>query len=137
MDSGDAWSAWLRRMTDRPGWSVARLSRESGLHRSAIFGWMKNGAEGITIRSVYLIADALDVDRAEALKAAGGLAEQRDPEVDLILASDRTDADKAAMIDRLMQRREEEAARRRADIQWMLEHGRPRTEDGDEEQRAG
>src|SRR4051812_43937066 len=56
VDAGDAWSAYLRRMVDRPGWSVARLARESGLHRSAIFKWLAEGAEGITLRSVYLIA---------------------------------------------------------------------------------
>lgn len=130
-ESGDAWSEYLRRMTSRPGWSVARLARESGLHRSAIFGWIKDGAQGISIRSVYLIADALGDDRANALKAAGNLPPERDVEVDLILASDRPDSVKERMIRRLMDRREEERQRRLDDIRFALD------EDGDAPQQAG
>ncbi len=117
---GDAWSDYLRRMVERPGWSVARLARESGLHRSAIFGWLSDGAEGITIRSVYLIADALGVDREEALRAAGNLPPERDAEVELILASGRSELEKVAMIDRLMRRREEERLRRLEDLRFVL-----------------
>ena len=119
-DRGDAWSDYLRRMVERPGWSVARLARESGLHRSAIFGWLADGAEGITIRSVYLIADALGVDREDALRAAGNLPPERDAEVELILSSGRTELEKVAMVDRLMRRREEERQRRLDDLRWML-----------------
>lgn len=118
---GDAWSAYLRLMTSRPGWTVARLARDSRIARSTIFRWLSEGAEAITIDSVYRVADALGDDRANALRAAGNLAPDRDPEVDLILSSDRTDAVKAQMIDRLMQRREEERQRRVADLRWMLE----------------
>jgi transcriptional regulator with XRE-family HTH domain len=107
-------------MVERPGWSVARLARESGLHRSAIFGWIADGAGGITIRSVYLIADALGVDREDALRAAGNLPPERDAEVELILSSTRTELEKVAMIDRLMRRREEERQRRLDDLRWML-----------------
>lgn len=111
-------------MTTRPGWSVARLHRESGIARSTLFRWISDGAgSGITIESVYLVADAFGDDRATALKAAGGLPPERDAEVDLILNSDRTDAVKAAMINRLMERREQERQRRIADLEWMLGQG--------------
>jgi len=121
MAAPDAWSAYLRRMTRRPEWSVARLARESGIARSRIFSWIAEGAESITIRSVYAIADALGEDRADALKAAGNLPPERDAEVDLILASNRTDAQKAALIERLMLRREEERQRRLKDLEFVLE----------------
>jgi len=128
VDGGDAWSAYLRRMTSRPGWSVARLARESGLHRSSIFNWIRDGAEAITIQSVYMIADALGDERANALKAAGNLPAERDAEVDLILASNRTDAQKAALIERLMLRREEERQRRLQDLEFVLEESGPDSE---------
>lgn len=117
---GDEWSAYLRRMTGRPGWSVARLARESDLSRSTIFRWIAEGAEGITIQSVYLVADALGDDRAAALRAAGNLPPERDAEIELILSSSRTEVEKVAMIDRLMRRREEERMRRLEDLRFVL-----------------
>lgn len=123
----DAWSAYLRRMTRRPEWTggVARLAAESGIARSSIFKWIAEGAGSITIESVYRIADALGDDRANALRAAGNLPLDGDPEVELILASDRSERVKAALIDRLLTRREEERARRVADLEWMLGQGAP------------
>lgn len=132
VDGGDAWSLYLRRMTSRPGWSVARLARDAGLHRSAIFGWMADGANGITIRSVYLVADALGDDRANALRAAGNLPPERDSEVDLILNSNWTERRKVEAIDRLMERREEERQRRIKDLEFMLGDDK----DGDEDEAA-
>jgi len=67
------------------------------------------------------VADALGDERANALKAAGNLPPERDAEVDLILASNRTDAQKAALIERLMLRREEERQRRLKDLEFVLE----------------
>lgn len=120
VDGGDAWSTYLKRMTSRPGWTVVRLARESGISRSSLFKWMSDGAGAITIESVYRIADALGDDRATALKAAGDLPPERDLEVDLILSSDRPEREKAAMIDRLMRRREEDRQRRIDDLKFVL-----------------
>ena len=120
IDGGHPWSAYLRRMTRRPGWSVARLSRESGIAKSSIFKWIADGPGAITIQSVYLIADALGEDRETALRAAGDIPRGRDPEVDLILAAPRTDEQKAEMIQRLMRRREEEERRRIEDLRFAL-----------------
>lgn len=120
---GDTWSAFIKRMTSRPDWTAAKLARESGIARSTIFRWMAEGADGITIDSVFRVADALGVSRSEALQAAANVSPDADPEVDLILASDRSDTVKSQMIDRLMARRAEESARRMADLEWMLSHG--------------
>ncbi|MEW2383342.1 hypothetical protein AB0873_14805 [Micromonospora sp. NPDC047707] len=73
-------------MTSRPGWSVARLARESKIHRGTIFGWMKG--EGVTVASVKAIAKALGDDEAHALAAAGGAAthaEKLDPDLRIIM----------------------------------------------------
>lgn len=120
VDGGDAWSAYLKRMTSRPGWTVARLSKESHIARSSIYKWITDGASAITIDSVYRVADALGDDRANALRAAGNLPTDHDPEVDLILSSNLSEREKAAMIDRLMQRREEERQRRIDDLRFRL-----------------
>jgi transcriptional regulator with XRE-family HTH domain len=69
------WAGYLRRMTRRPGWSVARLAREAGVNKSTIFGWIKG--DGVTVASVKAIAKALGDDEAHALAAAGG-AERAD-----------------------------------------------------------
>lgn len=121
VDGGDAWSAYLRRAMQRAGVNASQLARRSGLHRATISEWINRGAGAITIQSVYLIADALGEDRADALKAAGNLPAERDQEVDLILASNRSDAQKAALIERLMLRREEERQRRLKDLEFVLE----------------
>lgn len=72
----DGWSAYLRRMTSRPGWSVAKLAREAGLHRSTVFGWIKEGGDGLTVTSVMQIATALGDDPINALRAAAGIPER-------------------------------------------------------------
>lgn len=97
------------------------------MSRSTVFRWLAEGAESITIQSVYLVADALGDDRANALKAAGNLPPERDVEVDLILNSNRSDSRKAELIERLMRRREEERARRLADLEFVLEESGPET----------
>lgn len=118
VDGPDAWSAYLRRMTDRPGWSVARLARESKLHRATIFGWIKDGSGSVTIASVHAIADALGDSRASALAAAGNV---RDEEMEIILGMPWSDARKARQVERLHRLREEEKARRIADLTFMAE----------------
>lgn len=70
-DSGENWGAYLRRMTSRPGWSVARLARESSIHRATIFGWIKEGTPKVNVESVRAIAQALGDDIGVALRAAG------------------------------------------------------------------
>lgn len=69
----DTWSMFLRRMTKQPGWSVARLARESGIARQTIFAWMKEGSESLTVASVRAVAKALNADMATAMLAAGGV----------------------------------------------------------------
>lgn len=81
---------------------------------------MSDGADGITIRSVYLVADALGDDREMALRAAGNLPPEQDGEIELILSSGRSEVEKVEMIDRLLQRREQERLRRLEDLRFVL-----------------
>lgn len=80
------WAGYLRRMTSRPGWSIARLAREAGVNRSTIFGWIKG--DGVNVASVKAIAKALGDSEAHALAAAGGATtggDQLDADVRIIL----------------------------------------------------
>jgi transcriptional regulator with XRE-family HTH domain len=122
VDGPDAWSAYLRRAVDRPGWSVARLARESGLHRATIFGWIKEGSSSVTISSVHAIADALGDARTNTLAAAGNV---RDEAVERINAQPWSDAKKALAIERLQRIREEERARELADIEAIAQLSEP------------
>lgn len=82
----ESWADYLRRMTDRPGWSVAKLARESGIHRATIFKWMASKG-GANVASARAIGDALG-DTDNALRAAGnmgGETEQMDPDLQVIL----------------------------------------------------
>jgi hypothetical protein len=129
----DEWSAYVARVSRSPGWTPTRLARVSGIAKSSIYKWMTEGASsGLTIDSVYRIADAVGEPRAVALHAAGNLTgTEPDPEVDLIMASNRSDRVKAQMVDRLMARREEERRRRFADLEWMLRDDDRGDGDGD------
>lgn len=85
--TNEDWGSYLRRMTSRPGWSVARLARESNIHRGTIFKWIA-GKGGVTVASVRAIANALGDDPANALRAAGnvtGDASGLDPDVQIIM----------------------------------------------------
>lgn len=86
----ETWAEYLRRWANRPGWSVARLARESGIHRATIFRWIA-GDGGATVANVRAIAEAVGDDPANALRAAGNTgaarppAEELDPDLKLIL----------------------------------------------------
>lgn len=131
------WATFLTQMTTRPGWSVARLAREAGIHRSTIFRWIK-GDGGLTLQSVRAIAHALNVDPEVALLAAGNLIQtepqqrERDPEIELIMAAPVDDATRRRMLERLAMWRQRDEARivelrrqdqerRVADLRWLLD----------------
>lgn len=123
--TGENWSAYLRRMTKRPGWSVARLSRESGVHRATIFKWI-SGEPGVTIDSVRRIATALGEDSDVALRAAGNAGSAApvgpvDEEVSLIMRAPVDDDLKQMMLRRLEERRERDRQRRIEDFQGLLD----------------
>lgn len=106
--SPTAWSRFLAEMVARPGWSVARLHRESGVGRSTIFRWLK-GEGGLTIHSVRRIAEALGVDPAAAMLAAGSTLGppnvDEDPEMRAILDSRLSQPVKDQIIARVRARR--------------------------------
>ncbi|WP_158554050.1 helix-turn-helix domain-containing protein [Micromonospora deserti] len=100
----ESWAEYLRRMTDRPGWSVARLARESGIHRATLFRWIA-GKGGANVASVRQIAEALGDDPANALRAAGNMEgapeEALDPDLQVIMrrlaSPDTPEAEKDAI----------------------------------------
>jgi len=96
-------------MTSRPGWSVARLARESGINRASIFKWLR-GDRGVTVANVVAIARALGDDPINALRAAASVGEApppRDETIDLIRTDPRlTATQKIAAINLVMDQRQ-------------------------------
>lgn len=120
---GENWASYLRRMTKQPGWSVARLARESGIHRATIFKWI-SGEPGATVDSVRRIAQALGDDPENAFRAARGAGAPvavDDEELALIDRAPVDDALKAVMRQKLLERRERERQQRIADFQTMID----------------
>lgn len=120
---GENWASYLRRMTRRPGWSVAQLARESGIHRATIFKWI-SGEPGVTVDSVRRIALALGDDPDTAFRAAGNTgapAAAEDEELALIDRAPVDDDLKAVMRQKLLERRERERQQRIADLQTMID----------------
>lgn len=123
--AGEDWPSYLRRMTKRPGWTVAKLARESGVHRATIFGWLK-GDGGVTVDSVRRVAAALGDDVENALRAAGSTGmdaptAQQDEEVALIMRAPVGDEMKQRMLAKLHERRERDRQQRIADFETMIE----------------
>lgn len=117
------WGGYLRRMTNRPGWSVAKLARESGVHRGTIFKWIRGGS-GVTINSVRAIAEALGDDLDNALRAAGSVADElpQDEEIELVRTDERLPPEvKKRIIDHIIDRRERERAASLEETRRMIE----------------
>jgi AcrR family transcriptional regulator len=110
-------------MTNRPGWSVARLARESGVHRATIFKWIGNKG-GVTMASVRAIATAVDDDPENALRAAAGkLAmsqELEDDQIAEILTSGLPTDVQQDLIEMVIDRRRRDEARQMEDLRRVI-----------------
>lgn len=122
------WARYLKEVTGRPDWSVARLAREAGLDRGTIFRWLKGGADRVTVDSVRRISEATGDNLDTALRAAGGLpiddeidddTDELEFEISMILRSDLPEPQKQAMVDyaRDLQRRQRDERRALVDRQ--------------------
>ncbi len=117
------WGAYLRRMTSRPGWSIARLARESGIHRATIFDWIKGDGDSVTIASVKAVAEALGDDLENALRAVANLESTQpaqDEEMELILSAPVDDDMKRQMIGQLLELREQDRQQRMQVMRWLV-----------------
>lgn len=121
---GSEWARWLKAMTGRPGWSVARLAREAGVHRSTIHRWMSDGGDAVTIGMIRLVASALGERLEVALRAAADLPplaeEPVDEELELIRQAPVDPDAKIALIRRWLERRDREQAARVEDLRTTL-----------------
>jgi transcriptional regulator with XRE-family HTH domain len=134
------WGAYLKRMTARPGWSVARLARESGIHRATIFDWIRGGGESVTIASVRAVARALGDDLENALRAVASISPSSAPddeELDLIMSAPVSDDMKRRMIAQLLDMREQDRQQRLQVLRWVVgeETSGPGTGDGESGRR--
>jgi transcriptional regulator with XRE-family HTH domain len=123
-----AWARYLKAAIDQPSWNVAKLARQSGIHRATIFRWMKGEGGNVTVDSVRRIAIALGDDPDAALRVAGELVNTppppsagRDEEMDLIDRAPVDAALKDSMRRKLQERRERERQARLADLQDMID----------------
>lgn len=66
----DPWTDFLEALTKRPGWTVTRLAKESGVDRSHIYRMMRGETKTVTVETVRMIANGGQVGLAAALHAA-------------------------------------------------------------------
>jgi len=127
-DGRREWGAYLDRVTNRPGWSVARLAREAGLSRQTIFDWKRGGTgKSVTIGSVLAIARAVDDDPLTTFRAAASLfAVESDPEIASVVNAKLDGIAEAQIIDSIIARRRSDEERRIADTERMIELARGR-----------
>lgn len=81
------WAQFLREVVDRPGWSVARLSRETALpdgkprvSKATIFRYLADAVPNISTTRVRLLAEAAGVSVEDAVKAAASLLNDDEPQ---------------------------------------------------------
>lgn len=126
-----AWMRYLQEIQDRPGWSIARVARESNgqISRSAIFRMMSGDTRRVSVNVVRLIAAIVGDDPDEVMKKAGGSIvgapttdprlEGLDPNDDVvrhILSLDIDEEERGFMLDR---RRQLLALRREQDMREL------------------
>lgn len=120
------WAVYLDEVTHRSGWSVARLARESGIHRSTIFRWLSGDRTGTTIDSVRKIAEAAGDDPDVVMRAAASVlptARPDDPDAEaitLVRESDLPEAIKQELIADLRRQARADADRRRESLARAL-----------------
>lgn len=121
-EGADDWGRYVKRLTAREGWSVARLARQAGLNRSTIFGWIKDGGQSLTVASVLAVAEGGEDSPVDALLAAGNVLSARrqatDTDVELaIIASSGLPRDmQENLLARTLERRRREEETRLADL---------------------
>lgn len=121
-----AWGRYLARLTRRPGWTITRLSNESGISRQAISDWINNDSSGtgLKIETVMMIARAAGPgeDPVNALRAAAGLVQppEDDPELAAEIAAVKAlnlrDVYEAEIIKTIKDRRARDQERRMQDL---------------------
>ncbi len=124
----NGWGDYLKRMTGRPGWSVARLAREAGVNRATVFKWI-SGRTGVTVANVRLVATALGDEPNNALRAAAGsvIADDdqllaTDEEIRLVNSDPRlTPAQRTRILRLIHDRRARERAAGLAETQSILD----------------
>jgi transcriptional regulator with XRE-family HTH domain len=118
------WARLVGELTKRPGWSQAALAREAGVNRNTVRRWISGESANVSSASIRLLADAAEIDYEVAARAALGaqhLARADDDEaIRKVMESPLPDRHKREIVDYIHQRRAEEEAKLRRDIELML-----------------
>lgn len=115
------WGRYLRRMTNRPGWSVAELARQSGVSRQTLFEYIRSGGEPVTIGIVRRIAEALGDDFVTALLAAGNISvHAADEQISSIATSGLSEQEQRDLIEYVEAVRDTQRSAMRAEIETRL-----------------
>lgn len=124
---GAMWANYVDGLRNRPGWSVARLSRETGLSTSTLWDYIGNKTgKAVTIPTVMAIAEAAGDDPIVAFRAAAGLAGEspEDIEISVVLGSDLDTDAKQELISDIVRRRERDRQARMEDtVEWIRHRG--------------
>lgn len=108
-----AWMNYLRGIQNRPGWTIARVARESNnqISRSALFEMMGGKTRRISVDVVRLVATIVGDDPDEVLQQVGGSVvgtttdprleglDPDDPVVQSIMNLDITETERKIMLD--------------------------------------
>lgn len=137
--SSGVWATYARRAREGAGMTRAELAERLGKDHSTIYRWETGSYRPDSADTVAAWASAVGVPLDEALAAAGlrpdlpppqEPTQERDEEIDLIRsATGLTAAQKRQLIERVLERREEDRQRRIADLRWMLERAQERRGD--------
>lgn len=120
---GTGWAKYVRQVSKRPGWSVARLSRETRFSKSTFFDWMSpDSRKAVTIPYIVAVAKAVGDDPVNAFKAAAGLTtdEPQDEEISMVLSAEIPDKAKDEIIAGILEQREIDRRRRLEDTQRII-----------------
>jgi transcriptional regulator with XRE-family HTH domain len=120
------WAKLIHQLRQRHGWTQKVMGDLIGVNRMTISRWENGHIDNVESVNVRALVDKAGADSEAVADALMGAERGRDDElVQYVRGSDLSATDKAEIIDYIAERRDEEAAKLRRDIDLMLRKRRP------------
>lgn len=123
----DGWGRRIKRLTDRDGWSVARLAREAALNQSTLWDYIKTSdGKRVTVGTLLRIARATGEDPIDLFRVAAELDDQvdEDPEIRAVLDGDLPEDATRTIVNSIYARRERNRERDMQETQNTIQLAR-------------
>jgi hypothetical protein len=119
----ETWGKYIKRLSDRPGWSVVRIARGAGMNPATLFEYIRlDDGRGVKASTIAKVARGAEDDPVNAFRAAAGLTSEdpEDEEIAMVLTSTLDDDGKSEIIEDILRRRDRDRQHRMQDTVQMI-----------------